>query len=479
VDNGELVFNGIDGSTGGYLHAPTSLSALAEAIRGVQFQGDAVKDLQYHIKQPHFGVPYGVDAEDLSQSGWALLAAEEAPGEVLTALAPLRRLRSEQAGDRYREFIRGDGYLRHEDKRAFLARCGMGSALPANPEKVPYYVLLVGGPESIPFSFQYQLDVQYAVGRIAFDTVEEYRRYASAVAAADAVDAPQTMRLFGPRNPADRATQLSASKLVAPLEKSLRQHEHAWDIAAIPPEQSHKRALAGILSSGDAGLLFTAGHGVGFPRGHPRQRHAQGALVCQDWPGPLRSAGEGELAASSYFADADAEKLPEVRTRIMMSFACFGAGTPLQDDFAHIPGSASAAVADSPFVARLPQRLLAHPNGGLLAFVGHVERAWGCSFISPNVGAQHDVFLSTLRALMGGRRVGHAMDFFNDRYSALTSELHELLDGVRRSGDNPDHLEMIQLWTENNDARSYIVLGDPAVRLCGSGSSSPSNGTGI
>src|SRR5260370_25802100 len=276
VDNGELVFNGIDGSTGGYLHAPTSLSALAEAIRGVQFQGDAVKDLQYHIKQPHFGVAYGVDAEDLSQSGWALRAGEEAPGEVLTALAPLRRLRSEQAGDRYREFIRGDGYLRHEDKRAFLARCGMGSALPANPEKVPYYVLLVGGPESIPFSFQYQLDVQYAVGRIPFATVEEYRRYASAVAAADAVDAPQTMRLFGPRNPADRATQLSASKLVAPLEKSLRQHEHAWDIAAIPPEQSHKRALAGILSSGAAALLFTAGHGVGFPRGHPRHRHGRG-----------------------------------------------------------------------------------------------------------------------------------------------------------------------------------------------------------
>src|SRR5439155_18097585 len=111
---------------------------------------------------------------------------------------------------------------------------------------------------------------------------------------------------------------------------------------------------------------------------------------------------------------------------------------PRRDDFAHVRGVANAAMADPPFVARLPQRLLAHRSGGLLAFVGHVERAWGCSFISHKVGAQHDVFLGTLRALMDGWRIGHAMDYFNDRYAALTAELHEILNGVRESGDRPD-----------------------------------------
>lgn len=465
AEDDEVVFNGLDGSTGGYLQPPTSVAALAAAIRDEQLPGDKVNELRYHNRQPHFGVVFGVDPEDLGSAGWAIVAATDARPEVLEALSVLRDMRREQAGDRYREFVGADGYRRPEGKRDFLARQKMGSALPANPERVPYYVLLVGGPGEIPFSFQYQLDVQYAVGRVAFDTVEEYRRYARAVVAGEDAGVARGVRLFGPRGAGDRATQLSATRLVAPLGATLAQQEPQWTVGTVPPEESRKAVLGKLLSEEDTGLLFTASHGVGFPPGDRRQRDAQGALVCQDWAGPLLSPGE--LATDTYFAGPDAAALADVRTRVMMSFACFGAGTPLRDDFAHVPGVPNPAIAETPFVARLPQRLLAHPSGGLLAFVGHVERAWGCSFISPKVGAQHDVFSSTLRALMAGWRVGHAMDYFNDRYSALTAELHEVLDVMRQAAEEPDDAHLTRLWTENNDARSYLVLGDPAVRLCG------------
>lgn len=459
-----LTFNGVDGRTGGYAYPSMSLEELAARVRGEQFETDAVDELVYRRKEPTFGVVFGVEAEDLAAAGWGLIAAEDTPAAVLEALAPLRHLRAGQAGQRYREFVGVDGYRTGEDKRSFLARWRVASALPADPDKMPYYLLLVGGPDLIPFSFQYQLDVQYAVGRIAFDTPEEYARYADAVVDAEGQGVSPTMRLFGPSNALDKATRASSAGLVRPLATSLGQ-EPRWDVAALDPGACDTESLRGLLAGEEAHLLFTASHGVALPRDDQRLRDVQGALVGQGWPGPVLARG---LAESTYFSGTDAARLPTVGTRIMMSFACFGAGTPLVDDFDHLRGGAARQLTDLPFVARLPQRLLGHPSGHLLAFVGHVERAWGCSFMQHTVGPQQGVFLSALRSLMHGWRVGHAMEYFDDRYSTLTAELHETLDGVRRSGDRPDPVTLAGLWLENNDARGYAVLGDPAVRLeCG------------
>jgi hypothetical protein len=89
---------------------------------------------------------------------------------VRDALKPLLDLRKSQAGKlkehRYKEFTGPDGYRlkggdgQPESKQQFLARHRMGPGL-ADPDVVPYYLLLVGGPEEIPYAFQYQLDVSF------------------------------------------------------------------------------------------------------------------------------------------------------------------------------------------------------------------------------------------------------------------------------------------------------------------------------
>ena len=111
----------------------------------------------------------------------------------------------------------------------------------------------------------------------------------------------------------------------------------------------------------------------------------------------------------------------------------------------------------------MPQRLLAHPKGGALAVVGHVERAWGTSFHWGSV-PQTAVFESSLKRLLSGYPVGAAMEYFNERYAELATYLSRDLEDAR-FGKKIDPLHLSDVWTAHNDARGYAIFGDPAVRL--------------
>lgn len=463
-----LTFNGINGRTGEYLLPAMSPEALAKLAQGDVVDPAYLAELKHRVatEGANWGVREGVDATKLEEAGWGVVFASDDADKVdqyREALQPLLTLRQHQAGERYREFTGADAYKAGESKSKFLARHGMGPGA-ADPDKVPYYLLIVADPESIPFRLQFQLDVDYAVGRIHFDELGDYANYAKSVVAAErgAHKRSRALQLFGVENPGDRATQMSTRHLIEPLAKALADRDLDWSIETCAKDDATKAGLRALLSGEDPAVLFTASHGMGFPNGDPLQLDHQGALLCRDWPGPLKWLGK-PIPPEFYLSAEDLDDAA-VGGLVVFHFACYGAGTPLLDDFAHQAFKERIDIAPHPFVAKLPKRMLSDPDGGALAVVGHVERAWGYSFTWPGAGEQVASFEDTFIRLIKGHPIGHAMEFFDDRYASIATELNIELEDVK-FGKPPDERMLAGLWTANNDAKSYVIIGDPAVRV--------------
>lgn len=464
-----LTFNGINGADGDYLLPPLAPRDLAAIVLGERPDPAHINDLRRRIEAqvPTLGPKEGVDPKDLAQTGWGVVfAAQDADRTpaLLEALDELLSLRRQQAGSHFRIYQGADGVQPGESKNAFFSRHGVGPG-PADPDKMPYYLLFVGDPETIPFHFQYQADVQYAVGRIHFDALDDYARYARSVALAETgqVALPRRAAFFGPHSADDAATALSAQQLVAPLAQKLGAEQPSWTVETHVAQAASKAQLSRLLGGDHTpALLFSASHGMAFPTGHPRQLPDQGALLCQDWPGPV--LWNRAIPKDFYFAADDVPDAATLLGMIPFFFACYGVGTPRLDDFAHLTLDKPVAIAPYAFLSRLPQRLLSHPRGGALAVVGHVDRAWGYSFMWDNAGAQLEVFRSTLQRLMEGHPVGSAIEYFNQRYAELAAALTSELEGAK-FGLKTDDEALASLWTAHNDARSYLIEGDPAVRL--------------
>lgn len=472
MDPERIAFQGLDGTTGDYLFPPLTLPEMATLAGGETLAPDQRSELIRRSKQKGNrirGTRAGVDATRLQEAGWGVIMPYGIDPAIREALSPLLEWRRAQASAEkehlYREFAGAEGFLPEDTKDGFLRRQKAGPG-PVDPDRVPYYLLLVGDPDVIPFSFQHQLDVAYAVGRVHFGTVEEYAHYARSVVAAEKAGPRRARRVtfFGTKNPDDAATSSSANQLVEPLAGK-RDWPAGWSAEPVLAEAATKTRLSRLLGGEETpALLVAACHGLGFPSGHHLQRACQGALVCQDWPGPDEWRGR-PVPPDFYLSAEDIPSQADLLGLVCFCYTCYGAGTPRLDSFSHRLRSsgAPAEIAPASFVAALPQRLLGHPNGGALAVIGHVERAWSVSYLWQDT-AQLTVFESMLADLMRGVPVGAAMEYLNQRYAEVATLLSDELEGVSL-GKKPNPATLASLWTANNDARGYAVIGDPAVRL--------------
>ena len=220
-EDGRLYLNGIDALTGLPAVPPMTEEEAARRAAGGPPPAEDVgllRRLWEALKRPFHGLPDDIDPTDVATAGWAVVLPTETPDEVRQAIERLvahRRDHTRVPADRCRILDYRPGQSLGDWLR------GLGAHLAdVEPTRLPYYVALVGGPEVISFEFQALLDMNYAVGRIAFDRPEQYRQYVEGLIAyetAGAVPNGREVLYWGPRNRADRATQLSADCLIRPL----------------------------------------------------------------------------------------------------------------------------------------------------------------------------------------------------------------------------------------------------------------------
>ncbi len=408
----------------------------------------------------------GRSAQDLAQAGWGIVFSSEEDPAVREALSDLLEFRKEQAGEDMVAVYDGEeGFHTGQNKLQFLHSL---KTLPgaADSRSVPYYLALVGGPSKIPFRFQYQLGLRYGVGRLSFDSPEEYHKYGQAVIQSErcARDFERgSLVLFAPANPDDDLTAQSSEILGKLLgERLLENLESDGEVTRVVGDDATKVRLLELLGrkNGPDVLMFAA-HGLYFEDGHILQRALQGSWICQEWPGPKHS---GSMSDDWYFSAKDLHERLDLTGKILFSYACDSAGSPSPRASSKIhPRS------ELPFTAALPGRLLSNPGGCASAVVGHVGEILGNSFLW--AGLQWtQVYEQALQRLLRGGRLGWSLEPFRRRYAELSSDLYDQLEqeAMGLASEAPDEL-VGGLWAATEEARSLIVLGDPAVRLCGRG----------
>jgi len=420
---------------------------------------------------------------DLDELGWGVIFAHDAVPGIRESLAELLSHRKAQVPDgsrgRYREFVGYEGYQRGETPRSFLDRHAAGSD-EAGTANVPYYLLIVGDPETIPFEFQYGLDSQpYAVGRIWFEKdgqpdLDAFARYARSVRTAEGgtFSLPREAVVFGPQNPDVPILEISSRVLIEPLQRRLRTAVPEWKLTAVQKEQATKSRLGRILGGPETPLLLVAVcNGTSFSAGHDRQVQCQGALYCQDWAGGSRM---GTPEPYDYFSADDVDDDARLLGMVAFLLAPYSAGTPELEDYIYrLPNvQRPRTIASRPFLARLPQRLLSHPGGGALAVVGHVERLYSFT-VSDRAESDAverfdpgtDAIIRTVARVMRGHTVGSAVDLLNTVCSNLSSEVINHLQKVVIDWRGLRGPALARIMTPTIDFRNYILLGDPAVRI--------------
>lgn len=476
-----------------------------------RFAGDLPGADQRIANSKHLGTDYSVDdPNDLTEAGWGILFASDADPALQAQLQPLIDLRKTQVQDPslFKIFSGNTGVLPGQTAASWAQQRGVSLTAPVNPYQggVPFYLLIVGGPDRIPFEFQALLKMQWAVGRLCFDDIADYGRYAQAVVQYESTTFTPVQRknaaVWVTRNQGDLATAILSGTIAQDFLATNNQlgADRQFTLNSYMNEKATKAQLTEILRGnvpgGPPAVIFTGSHGCEYSGADPAtQRQLQGALVTQEWvPGT-------PVSAASQFGAGDIPADAKLQGTMAFLFACYSGACPAQSSYYFNKDGTPQNVAPAPIVARLPQAMLSR---GTLAVIAHIDMAFPYAFRDTSGTPQVQAVRTPLELLMRFKRTpplaaraGLAADALSVMWSARSAQLALAQSSAgavpSASGAAPPSTSgaapastsastpastlsvpapspaavaaLTQMTIARDDARNYIVLGDPATQL--------------
>lgn len=440
--------------------------------------GPALATQPFEPARPAADDPAAGDVpEDMSGPVWGVIAPEGAEGDRLLALAaPLIAARQAQQGRPapiYRvpraaeRFTLADAIAWRRERYDSGADLGQGRA---------DYQLILGDLDAVPLAIQELQSLDAGVGRLAFDDDAGYEAYVEKILRAEGGARRGPGRIvMATADDGSRALEIGISGLSRPGEALLHAEVASSSLPAREILAGIERGRAGMdlllkrAAVAQPGVLFTLSHGVGAPyegwRSPADQRATQGAMAF----GVEAQLTGADVAARTFMPGG-----------LWLMFACFSAGTPSTSAYAPWlermaaargkppPSMTRTLAVGAPFIADIPRRALANPNGPL-AFVGHIDLAWTYSFRDGDgpEGARSGRFMRVLAGAMRGAAVGDAFRelsmFVTEADRALTGAYADEAAGAADPAAHERRRAL--LWMARQDLAGFILLGDPLAKL--------------
>lgn len=329
---------------------------------------------------------------------------------------------------------------------------------------VPKFLLIIGSPTEIPWSFQYRLQLDAAVGRLDLDQagLEHYitallgewtgAKVTRATPVVWAVDhGPQDITRLMRRTIADRLTKAFATDAG---------NEFAMQGGALAEENSTGAALLDALVTRTPAFIATSSHGATGPLDAPKVMQAQlGVPVDRDHSAlPLKTLTD---TWSPHGA-------------IWYAHACCSAGCESMSSFAGVASSDStlgqtltALGALGAQSTPLPRLLLGKASPAR-AFIGHVEPTFDWTLRDTRNGQTTTAHI--VEALYGQLHraakppLGLAMQTYYRGVGGLWRDVANARDDVNAfKAGAVDELRRLRLIA--SDLESMVLLGDPTVTI--------------